>query len=206
MRRIIIIVLFTFIITATAIAQENSRRIEMKSAIITMSSELMEQTLITKKYLDNYGLKFAQFTVIPYFEDGERKETLMMGRIRNEGTDTTVDYINKVLTAQKDESDVINFLNLTEETIRKYKIKKLGEEDVCGKPCVIYSMSYKSQGVNTKDQVWVWKGITLKRRVTSFAQDREVVAVDIQEDVPIDSSVFVVPDYPLKSWPDKAKN
>ena len=96
MRRIIIIVLFTFIITATAIAQENSRRIEMKSAIITMSSELMEQTLITKKYLDNYGLKFAQFTVIPYFEDGERKETLMMGRIRNEGTDTTVDYINKV--------------------------------------------------------------------------------------------------------------
>lgn len=177
----------------------------MKSAIITMSSEFMEQTLITKKYIDDYGFRFAQFTVAPYFEDGVRKDTLIVGRIRDEGKDTTVDYINKVLTLQKDESDVINFLNLTDDVKKKYNIKRVGEEEVCGKPCNKYSMSYKVKGLKTRDIVWVWKGITLKRRVISFVQDREVVATDIQVEVPIDSSVFVVPDYPLVSSPEEAK-
>lgn len=199
------IVLFIFLTAAITISQENDRRIKMKSAIITMSSEFMEQTLITKKYLDNYGHRFAQFTMMPYFEDGERKDTLIKGRIRSEGKDITVDYINRVLTVQNDESEVINFLNLTEDVIKKYSIKRLGEEDVCGKPCVKYSMSYKIQGVNSKDYVWVWNGITLKRSIKSFLQDSEIVAIDIQLDVPIDSSVFIVPDYPSVSSPGKIK-
>lgn len=198
MKKVVIAVLFAILASTTLSAQEGNRRTEMRSAIITMSSEFMEQTLITKKYLDDYGSKFAQFTVAPYFEEGERKDSLLVGRIRNNGKDTTVDYINKVLVVQSDDDNVVNFLNLTDDVIKKYGIKKLGEEDVCGKPCTKYSMSYKISGLKTKDLVWVWKGVTLKRRVISFVSDREVVATDIQEDVPIDPSVFVVPDYPLE--------
>lgn len=198
MKKVVIAVLFAILASTTISAQESNRRTEMKSAVITMTSELMEQTLITMKYIDDYGNKHAQFTMTPFYEDGKRIDSLIVGRVRVNGKDITIDYINKCLSVKENESGFISFLNLNDDVIKKYKIKKLGEEEVCGKPCTKYSMSYKINGLKTKDLVWVWKGVTLKRRVISFVSDREVVATDIQEDVPIDPSVFVVPDYPLE--------
>ena len=90
------------------------------------------------------------------------------------------------------------FETLYQDVIKKYKITRLGEEDVCGKPCVKYSCLIKGQGIRTKVQVWVWRGISLKKKVFTLPLNMEYEAIDVQEDVPIDPSVFVVPDYPLE--------
>ena len=205
MKKLEVFVLFVILTAATALAQEKERLVDFKSGIITMTSDLLGQTVITKKYYDDYGRKFAQFTMEPYYEDGERKDTLLIGRIRGDVNNIVVDYANKVLRVQSRDSTEINFVNLSEEAIKKYKIKRLGEEEVCEKPCVKYSFSYKSQGQNLKYQVWVWKGVTLKKRVKSLFLDYESEATAIQVDVPVDSTVFVVPDYPLEPWPEEAK-
>ena len=205
MKRLTTVLLISFLTMAMAFAQESNRIIEMKSVIITMTSEFMEQTLITKKYFDDYGQKFAQFTLLPFYDNGGRRDSLIVGKVRCGDVDIVVDYINHALRIQTKDSLTINFLNLTEDVVKKYKIKRIGEEYVCGKPCVKYSFVYKIQGNQIKTQVWVWKGVTLKKRDISFLQEREMEAIDIQVDVPIDSSFFVVPDYPMKSWSDKDK-
>lgn len=205
MKKLEVFVLFVILTAVTALGQDKDRRVELKSGVITMTSDLLGQTVITKKYIDDYGRKFAEYTMTPYYEDGERKDSLIVGKIRGDINDIVVDYANKVLRVQTLDSTVINFVNLSEAAIKKYKIKRLGEEEVCGEPCVKYSFSYKSQGQNLKYQVWVWKGVTLKQRIKTLFMDYESEATAIQVDVPIDSTVFVVPDYPLMPWPDEAK-
>ena len=203
MNKVLIVVLSIF--TAfTAFAQDN-RRTEMKSGIITMASELLGREVITKKYFDDYGVKSSEFTSATFYENGERKETLLYGRARSGDCVFFVDHLNKALRVTAKDSDIINFLGLTDDIIEKYQIKRLGEEEVCGKPCTKYSLILDNNGKRAKGQAWVWKGITLKTRVKSFPLEYEIEAIDIQLDVPIDSSVFVVPDYPLVSSPQEAK-
>lgn len=204
MKKVIIVSLFTILLTVTAFAQD-TRRTEMKSGIITMVSELLGREVVTKEFFDDYGAKSAEFTTASYFEDGERKDTLLFGKVGSGDSILFVDYLNKVLRVAINKNDKINFMNLTEDVIKKHHIKRLGEEEVCGKPCTKYSLLMDSNGKRAKGQAWVWKGITLKARIRSFPLEYEIEAIDIQLDVPIDSSVFVVPDYPLVSSPEEAK-
>ena len=172
----------------------------MKSGIITMASELLGREVITKKYFDDYGAKLVEITTASFYENGERKDTLLYGKVIRGDSILFVDHSNKVLRFVAKESESINFLNLTEEIIKKYQIERLGEEDVCGKPCIKYALLLDNDGKRVKGQAWVWRGFTLRTRFKSFPVEREIEAIDIQVDVPIDSSVFIVPDYPVKPW------
>jgi hypothetical protein len=76
----------------------------------------------------------------------------------------------------------------------KFKIKELGQEQVAGKMCTKYSMETTGFGQQAMPvTVWVWKGIILKR-VSSFNDNTfTTVAVEINENAPINADVFTIP-------------
>lgn len=201
MKKIILCILITNYVSVTSFAQETGRRTEVKSGIITLTSEFLGQELVSKRYFDDYGKRSAEYMLAPLYEGGVKRDSLIAGKFFLEDEILFVDYVHKSVGKIEGGDESINFLNLTDEVNRKHRIKVVGEETVCGKPCVRYSLLSEFNGKKTKCQVWVWRGIALKTKFFSFPFERETEAVDVRVDVPVDSSVFVIPDFPRVTGP-----
>jgi hypothetical protein len=65
--------------------------------------------------------------------------------------------------------------------------KKVGEEQVLGKPCEVYEI--KSLGTKT----WIWQGVTLKTRVDFAGQKMLTEAVRIDDATPVPADKFAIP-------------
>ena len=89
--------------------------------------------------------------------------------------------------------ETVNFSNLDEKAIKKYKVKELGTETVAGKECKKYEVTLFMMGQPRKQTVWVYKGITLKSSSSSDFGDMTQTATKIQEDVEIPASMFTLP-------------
>lgn len=88
--------------------------------------------------------------------------------------------------------------SMTEDLVKEFARPgtTLGQEDLLGRPCRVYSFS-KSYSTGTDTQkYWVWNGITLRSELhqeTPDTTDTFEEAVRIEEDVDIDSRLFVPP-------------
>ena len=92
------------------------------------------------------------------------------------------------------QGETVNFLNLDEKTVKKYKVKELGTETVAGKECKKYSITVFMMGQPQKQTVWVYKGITLKSSASSDFGEMVQVATKVQENVEIPASTFTLPE------------
>ena len=79
----------------------------------------------------------------------------------------------------------INFLNISDATLKKHKLTKKGTATVAGKTCTVY------QGPNTT--YYVWNGITLKKIVNSKNGKSVSEATKIEQPATIDDNKFKVP-------------
>ena len=88
--------------------------------------------------------------------------------------------------------------NLDAKTIKKNKIKELGEEEVAGVMCKKYSVTTSSQGYSTEQTLWIYKNLTMKSEsVTDFGTMGQTV--EKLEETDVDQSLFELPkDYKVE--------
>ena len=90
--------------------------------------------------------------------------------------------------------DQINYLNLTDEIIAKYKVKEIGNETVSGKECTIYTAEINQMGQSAKATVSVWNGFAMKSTIDmgGFAMSQKIVEIN---EGPVDAAKFEVPKF-----------
>ncbi len=167
-------------------AQAQEKLYTVKSGIVTMEMDMMGQSIVQEIYFDDYGAKKA--TVMNF--GGQKSRNIVV-----DGATVMVNDDEK--TAMKmpmmGQQETVNFSNLDEKTIKKYKVKELGKETVAGKECTKYEVTVFMMGQPQKQTVWVYKGITLKSASSSDFGDMVQTATKIQENVEIPASMFVLP-------------
>ena len=168
-----------------AMAQE--KLYEVKSGIVTMEMDMMGQAMVQEIYFDDYGAK--QVTVSNVGGGKMRILAQDGGQIMVNDAEKTAMKMPMMGAQER-----VNFCNLTEKEIKKYKVQELGKETVAGKECTKYSVTLMAMGQPQKQTVWVYKGITLKSQSNSDFGAMNQVATKIQENVEIDPAMFTIPE------------
>lgn len=88
----------------------------------------------------------------------------------------------------------INYLDLTDEVIAKYKIKEVGNDVVAGKECVKYTLELSQMGQTAKLTVSVWNGIPMKTVTSAGGMDVTATVTELTEEE-VDASAFEVPSF-----------
>ena len=194
MKKTVISMIMAVVIISAASGQE--KRYNIERAIVKKTSVVkaqgMEQTLSAVQYFADYGGKESTevtmnvmgqtFTIFSLMKDGYMySANLSMGQ----GT--------KINLAAMEDYSAVNFLDLTDEVKQKYQIQANGVEQVLGKPCNRYEMSYTAQGQSVKGTVWVWQGLTLKSRINVAGSTVEEEVTEIQEGATIAGDKFELP-------------
>ena len=128
------------LMSVTIFAQETPGFYELKSGILNKATSINGTPVQITVYFDDYGHKFAEYTYYTFYKDGAEQNILFTGKIMSDGQEYSVSYTRHQKKAIYKESEIINFLNLTDDFVDKYKIKKAKkQEEICGKMCDIYS-------------------------------------------------------------------
>ena len=182
--------LFILAILAAAFcvgAQAQEKLYTVKSGIVTMEMDMMGQKITQEIYFDDYGAK--QATVGNF--GGRKTRNIVV-----DGSTVMVNDDEKTATKMPmmGQQERVNFSNLDEKAIKKYKVKELGTETVAGKECKKYEVTLFMMGQPKKQTVCVYKGITLKSESKSDFGAMNQVATKVQENVEIPASMFVLPE------------
>ncbi len=184
-------ILLSLIIVLMAIptfAQE--KRTGVKSGAIEYRMEAFGEVIMTSLFFDDYGTKSLSLSEI----DTPMGST-KMGQLYVDGKNYTIHY-DQNLVQEQPSAEQLNFMNLTQEVIEKYKLQEVGKEKILDKECVVYTYQedYPMQGkVNVK--AWVWQGIPLKSQMEFAGTSIINVATSISVDIEVDPLKFEVPKF-----------
>ncbi|MBR5176248.1 MAG: hypothetical protein IKW89_10025 [Bacteroidales bacterium] len=175
-------------------AQENApvKKYGFKSAIVKVSTDMMGQTVQSTAYIDEYGAKECQKVKMSVPGMGE----LESGSIMKDGKAWSINYTMKqVQEVDLGATKQPNFLELTDEMKKEFKIQEVGTGKVLDKDCVIYTMETETQGMTATLKVWCYKGFALKSVTEISGMTITATATDFQEDAMVLPQVFDVPKY-----------
>ena len=88
----------------------------------------------------------------------------------------------------------LNFMDLSDEEVEKFKVKTLGTEELAGKDCTKFSAETSQMGQTAKITAWVWNGIPMKT-VTSMMGMNVTATVSSLEEGPVEASLFELPKF-----------
>ena len=92
------------------------------------------------------------------------------------------------------QQESINYMDLNEATVAKFKVKEIGKEVVGGKECTQYSLEISQMGQTAKTKASVWKGIPMKTVTDAMGMSITAEVVEIKEG-PVDATLFEVPKF-----------
>ncbi len=184
MKRLVILAVLAAAFCVGAQAQE--KLYTVKSGIVTMEMDMMGQKIVQELYFDDYGVKQATLS-----DFGGRKSRNIV--VDGETVMVNDDEKTAMKMPMMGQRETVNFSNLDEKAIKKYKVKELGTETVAGKECKKYEVTLFMMGQPQKQTVWVYKGITLKSSSKSDFGEMTQTATKVQENVEIPASMFTLP-------------
>ncbi|NVO01844.1 MAG: hypothetical protein HXX09_04010 [Bacteroidetes bacterium] len=162
---------------------------QIKSGIISITSEAMGFKTDVVSYFDNYGAQETSVSTMDIM--GMKTERLS---INKDGFIWDIDMKTKTGTKMKiPEKDPknIDFTGLTEGLMKEMNIKKEGTETLLGKTCDKFSMNYEK--MKTKANYSVWKGIALKTEMDMMGMKVKMIATKLEENATIAADKFEVP-------------
>jgi hypothetical protein len=89
----------------------------------------------------------------------------------------------------------VNFLELSDADVEKYKIKEIGKETLLGKECTVYSVENEVQGMKANLTVSVYKGIAFKTVTEVQGYKIVITMTEFQEDAMVLPQVFDIPKF-----------
>ena len=169
------------LVAATAMGQN---RYGIKSGSYKTEMDMMGQTITNTTYFDDYGAKTCTSISMMGME---------MMQISKDGKSYLVNKGEKTVQ-EMPAQESINYLNLTDEMIKKFKVKETGKETVSGKDCTIYTAEISQMGQTAKATVSVWNGFPMKSTIDmgGFAMTQKIVEIT---EGPVDAAVFEVPKF-----------
>ncbi|MBO5595189.1 MAG: DUF4412 domain-containing protein [Bacteroidales bacterium] len=184
MKRFAVFCLSLLAATTLMLGQEAPKKFGIKSGSFTLVSEVMGQKVESKSYFDDYGNLQA---------DRTNAFGMELTTISRDGKTYMVNPAAKQVQEMPFQES-INYLDLTDEVIAKYKIKEIGHETVAGKECVKYTMEVSQMGQTAHLTVSVWQGIPMKTVTSVSGTDVATTVTDIAEEA-VDASMFTVPSF-----------
>ncbi len=179
-----------FLATVSLFAQEEgSKRYGFKSATVKYNTSVMGQNVESTTYIDNYGALECQKTKMSVPGMGDVESAV----ITKEGKMWSVNYALK--SVQEVNTEQPNFNDLSEDAIKKYKIKEVGKEKFLDKDCTVYTMENEAQGMKAQIKVWVYKGLGLKQESDIAGMKILATAKEFNEGATILPQVFEVPNF-----------
>ncbi|MBR3075229.1 MAG: hypothetical protein IKH11_05695 [Bacteroidales bacterium] len=163
---------------------------DIKSGILKSVTDDGRSKLETTVWFDNYGDKQTTIQVTHMPEDyGDFKMYMIC---KGDKMFSINDYGKE---AKESGRPGINFLDITDEAVSKFKLKEIGEETVMGKKCKVYTHQTKQLLSTVTITSWVWKGITLKSSMKNGRREIVTEPVEFKENAKIANSVFEVESY-----------
>lgn len=184
MKRFFVCCLSLLAATTLMLGQNAPKKFEIKSGRFTLVSEVMGQKVESKNYFDDYGNLQASVTSAFGME---------LTTISRDGKTYMVNAAAKQVQEMPVQESV-NYLDLTDEVVAKYKIKEVGNETVVGKECVKYTMEVSQMGQTAHLTVSVWQGIPMKTVTSVSGTDVAATITEIVEE-PVDAALFTVPSF-----------
>ena len=189
MKRIIALA-FTLVLTTALLAQEAPKRFEIKSGSVTTVSTVTGKKTETVSYFDDYGNLQSSRAKTNVPGAGEIEVITV---VREGKQYISIPSMNQVQELPVSGQDAVNYLDLTDEVKAKYNIQELGKEKIGDKDCTKYSLSIEQMGMKASATTWVWKGFPIKSIMTVMGIEMKNEIVNIDENVPVDPSMFVIP-------------
>ena len=175
-------------------AQEKApvKKYGFKSAIAKFATEVMGQAVESTIYIDEYGAKECQKAKVEVPGMG----TMESGVISKEGKTWNVNYTMKqVQEVAINPGDQPNFLDLNEETRKKFKIEKEKKEKVLDYDCTVYTLVTTSGEISANAKLWVYKGLPMKTETEAMGMKVTNVVTEFKEDAMVLPQVFDVPKF-----------
>ena len=176
------------LVAATAMAQDGAKRYGIKSGEFVTEMDMMGQKVAGTTYFDDYGAKQIAKTKMEMMGMSMDIATLMLG-----GKTYMINYGDKTVQ-EMPAQESINYLNLTDEVAKKYKVQEIGKETIDGKECTKYTAEVSQMGQTAKTTAWVWNGIPVKSVVDMGGMAITQTAKNIKEG-PVDASLFEIPKF-----------
>ena len=171
-----------------ALAQEAPKKFGVKSGEIITQTDLMGQKMSATTYFDNYGtLQYSRTKMSMMGMD------IDMGTLQRDGKTYMINYSDKIVQEMPAQQEV-NYMDLTDEVVAKNKIKEVGEEEVAGKPCKVYTMEISQMGQSARVKAYVWEGIPMKTVTSAMGMDIVAEVIEVKEGA-VDASLFEVPKF-----------
>lgn len=177
-------------VTFAAMAQEAPKKYGIKSGIARTVTEVMGQKMEAMAYFDDYGALEASKTKTSVPGMGEME----IATISKEGKMYMVNYTNEQVQ-EMPQQETINYLNLTEDVIKKYKIQEVGKEMIGERECIKYTQEISQMGQTAAVTAWVYKGFTLKAVTKMGGMEVVVEVVEFTEDAYVLPQTFEVPSF-----------
>ena len=176
------------LVAVAAVAQEAPKKYGIKSGEFTSEVDMMGQKVVSTTYFSDYGN--LQLSKVKMNMMGM---TMDMGTLMRDGKTYTINYADKtVQEAPTQES--INYMDLNDEIVAKYKVKSEGVEEVAGKPCLIFTAEINQMGQTAKVKASVWEGIPMKSVASVMGMDLVNKVTEVKE-YDVDLSVFDLPKF-----------
>lgn len=169
--------------------------------------------IVTKIYFDDFGRQTA--TVTTRGEAGTSRSVVIDGETYNindaEKTATKMPMSRRGgqrggmgmsmgagMGSGSVTTPMFDWENLDKKTIKKNKIIELGEEEVAGVMCKMYSVTTNNQGYSTHQTVWVYKNITMmSETVSDWGTMKQ--SIEKLEEIDVDPALFALPaDYEVE--------
>lgn len=180
-------IIILLVLAAVASAQVAPKRYGLKSGTVKYNASVMGQAVGMVSYFDNYGALEAYVIDANIPDMGYIQGALV---IRDGSVYIAAPAAN--FFRQEPAPEMVDFRNLTEDAVAKYKVSNLGEDNVCGKDCVKYAFDIPVQGQSIRATASVWNGLILKLYTVVSGMDVDLKAVELKENVEIPESTFDV--------------
>ena len=188
MKRILTFLAVTLTAVSVFAQEEAPHRYGIKSGKYVMETKVMGQTVAATTWFDDFGnvsLTRTQTSVM-----GQEMDVASLVR---DGKTYVIDYsASQIQEAPNQES--LNFMDLSDEVVEKFKVKTLGTEELAGKDCTKFSAETSQMGQTAKITAWVWNGIPMKT-VTSMMGMNVTATVSSLEEGPVEASLFELPKF-----------
>lgn len=187
-----LLLLMAFSLYAQETTSEPVKRYGFKSAIAKVSTDVMGQKVESTAYIDDYGAKECQKTKVTVPGVGEVESASIV----KDGKSWAVNYMYKQIQETTESlAGQPNFLNLDEETIKKFNIKEAGKGTILDKECTIYTMENEVQGMKAEMKVWVYKGLAMKSETNISGMKLVGEMVEFEEGAMVLPQVFDLPKF-----------
>ena len=187
-----LLLLMAFSLYAQETTSEPVKRYGFKSAIAKVSTDVMGQKVESTAYIDDYGAKECQKTKVTVPGVGEVESASIV----KDGKSWAVNYMYKQIQETTESlAGQPNFLNLDEETIKKFNIKEAGKGTILDKECTIYTMENEVQVMKAEMKVWVYKGLAMKSETNISGMKLVGEMVEFEEGAMVLPQVFDLPKF-----------